>query len=180
MLTKLTTALSKISSLRVLVVLIALYLVFVLYLFPNSAYESAAGPLDLKFTYTPDTAYKTLEAFGEEGRAQYARGAMTIDLAYPVVYTLMFAVWLTLVLKNAPQKFNPKGTVPLLPLTVFIFDLTENAGVIALIKTYPDRHDAVAWATSFATTSKWLCAGFVISLTGLFTLHSAWRRLSNR
>jgi hypothetical protein len=179
-LTKISVVLTAISKAPILVFLIALYLAFVLYVFPNSAYESTAGPLDLKFSYSPDTAYETLDAFGEEGRAKYARGAMTIDFAYPIIYTLMFSVWINLVLKSAPLPQTRQNIVALSPLTVFVFDLTENAGIIALINTYPVRHDALATATSFATTAKWCAAGIVITITIIATAHWAWRSLSSR
>ncbi len=171
--------LTAISRVPVLVVLIFLYLVFVLYVFPNSAYEGEVGPLDLKFSYSPATAYDMIESYGEEGRARYARSAMTIDFAYPIVYTLLFMVWITLAVKGANMSDARRCFIAMVPLSVFILDLTENTGIIILLKTYPAHHETLAMATSFATSAKWSAAGLVIVMTLLATAHWAWRRLTS-
>lgn len=174
------TVLIKISRVPVLVILIALYLIFVGYIFPNSAYESEVGPFDLKFSYSTETAYEMLEAYGEEGRSRYARSVMTIDLAYPIVYTLMFMVWLTLVLKGSHLTPARQCALSLSPLSVFVLDLIENTGIVTLLNTYPERHETVVTATSFATSAKWSAAAIVIAITLIATVHWAWRRITSR
>jgi hypothetical protein len=174
------TILEKISRVPVLAVLVVLYLVFVLYIFPNSAYETEVGPLDLKFTYTPDTAYQTIEAYGEEGRARYAVSAMTVDVGYPVVYTLMFAVWITLALRGSKLSPARQHFASMLPFSVFVLDIMENTGIIAMLKTYPTRHDTLAFVTSLATSAKWSAAGVVIALTLVVTMHRLWRAAAGR
>jgi len=170
--------LGAISKFPVLLILIALYLVFVLFIFPNFGYDADAGPLDLKFSYSPDEAYETIESYGEEGRAQYALGEMTIDVVYPVVYTLMFSVWITLALNGASLSSAKRCLVSMSPMAVFVLDMFENAGIVAMLKMYPDRHDTLATATSFASSSKWSAAAFVILLTVGTTAHRVWRRIS--
>lgn len=172
--------LSAVSRFPVLVVLVILYAFFVLYVFPNSGDGNGVGPLDLKFSYSPETAYAMIEAYGDEGRSQYARGAMTIDVAYPIVYTMLFMVWLTMATRGTNLSPARQCFVSLIPLSVFILDLVENAGIVALLKTYPERHDALVTATSLATSAKWLSAGFVISTALMMTAHSAWRWFHNR
>lgn len=174
------TALEKISRLPVLAVLIVLYLVFVLYIFPNSAFDMDTGPLDLKFSYSPETAYEMIEAYGEEGRASYARAAMTVDVAYPIVYTLMFMVWLTLALRSANVSSSRRCFISMLPLSVFVLDLIENTGIVTMLKLYPEKYETLAMATSFATSAKWSAAAVVILITLGATLHLAWRRIASR
>jgi len=138
------------------------------------------GPLDLKFSYSPETAYEIIEAYGEEGRVSYARGAMTVDVAYPIVYTLMFMVWITLALRSANMNLTRRCFLSMLPLSVFVLDLIENTGIVAMLKLYPEKHETLAMATSFATSAKWSAAAVVILTTLSATLHLAWRRVANR
>ena len=172
--------LDRITNLRSFVVLVALYLVFPLYLFPNSAYESDVGPLDLKFSYTPEEAHATLGAFGEEGRARYARAAFTLDLAYPIVYTLLFIVWLRLVTREALSGSCAYLALTFSPLSVFVFDLLENTGIVLLITRFSDEPDPFARFVSVATSVKWISAAAVILLTLASTAYWGWRRISKR
>ena len=64
--------------------------------------ESAnMGPLDLLFSYSPETAYEHLRSFGEQGRAAYAQMSLTADTAYPIIYTAVFMVLITLLARKA-------------------------------------------------------------------------------
>jgi hypothetical protein len=178
--TKLYVLLAKISRVPVLVALLAFYLLFALYILPNGANEMETGPLDLKFSYSPATAYEMIEAYGEQGRARYARSAMTMDVAYPIVYTLMFIVWISLALKGTNLSPTRQCWVSMSPLSVFILDLTENAGIVAMLKTYPDQHNTLATATSLATSAKWIAAAFTITMTLIITAHWAYRKITRR
>jgi len=171
--------LSAISRVPVLITLVLLYALFVLYIFPNSGNGTEIGPLDLKFSYSSETAYEMIAAYGQEGRARYARSAMTVDVAYPIVYTLLFMVWLSLALNGTNLAPGQRCIVSLLPLSVFFLDLVENAGIVALLKSYPDQHETLVTATSLATSAKWSSAILVISLTLTATVHSAWRKMKH-
>jgi hypothetical protein len=66
------------------------------------------------------------------------------------------------------------------PLSVLLLDLIENTGIVILLKTYPQRHEALVTATSLATSAKWSAAAVVILATLIATAHCAWRRLRGR
>ena len=156
----------RISRPAVLVVLMAVYLVFPLYLFPAAAAGSEHMPLDLMFAYSPEQAYAQLASFGPEGRANYARSTVSVDLAYPVIYTLMLAVWLCLLLRGRNRYCS---YISMLPFGAFVFDLIENAGILLMLGAYPTEIHALALVASIATTLKWLFAVpivlFVLGLT---------------
>ena len=172
--------LTAISSMRLLGALIVAYLFFVLYVFPNSGFDSNVGPLDLEFSYSPETAYSMIESYGEEGRSRYAISAMTVDVAYPLVYTLLFMVWITLALKGTSLSANWQCIVTCLPLSVLVLDLLENSGIVILLKSWPTRHNTLVAATSLVTSAKWSAAGFVILVTLLTTADACRRWLRSR
>ena len=161
----------RISRPAVLAVIMCVYLVFPLFLFPNATSEFKQMPLDLMFAYTPEQAYAQLTAFGPEGREHYAHSTITVDFAYPIVYTLMFCVWLTLLFRNS-ERF--RCTVIMLPLAIFTLDIMENSGILIMLANYPSEYYWLALATSVATTLKWLCvAPTVLLAIGM----SGWRAL---
>ena len=173
--------LNRVSRPSVLVVLIVLYLVFVLLLFPALSGGSGAVPLDLMFSYSPGQAYSMIDAYGPQVRHSYAISAMTLDVAYPLTYSLLFSVWLTLLLKS---NSGVACTIRMLPFVILMFDLLENSGIVVMLASYPQRLDMIATATSVATTLKWVFASTVIILTlglNLFRLYRyLWRRFARQ
>jgi len=159
---------NRIARPALLMVLIALYLVFVLVLFPAFAGDGEVAPLDLKFSYSAEEAYQQIESYGPEIRHSYAISASTLDVAYPLTYSLMFSVWLTLLLKSNSK---PSCMIRMLPFVVLVFDLLENSGIVVMLLNFPERLDRVATATSMATSFKWVFAGSVILLTLGYSLY---------
>jgi len=169
--------LSRISQPAVLMVLIALYLVFVLVLFPALAGDGEVAPLDLMFSYSAEEAYQQIEAYGPTVRHNYAISALTLDVAYPLTYSLMFSVWLTLLIKG---KSKLVCTIRMLPFVVLLMDLLENSGIVIMLLNFPTRLDSVATATSVATSLKWVFAGVVILLTLGLSLYRLLQLISQR
>lgn len=159
----------RISRPSVLIVLMLIYLAFPLYLFPVAAGGFEHLPLDLMFAYTPTEAYAQLAAFGPTGREDYMFGTTVIDVAYAVTYSFMFSVWLTLLLRGHSRYLC---ILSMLPFAIFVIDMMENTGIALMLANYPEQIFPLAYATSTATTCKWLIAGPLI----LFTLGlSLWR-----
>lgn len=148
-------------------VLISVYLVFVMVLFPALGGDSDVAPLDLMFSYSPEQAYKIIEAYGPEVRHDYVISALTLDVAYPLTYSFMFAIWLTLLLKTDNRM---TCTIRMLPFAVLLFDLLENSGIVLMLINYPQRLEFAATATSIATSLKWVFASVVIILTLVLSL----------
>ena len=151
----------RISRPMVLAALVPVYLIFPLVLFPAAADGFDKMPLDLMFAYSPEQAYSQLASFGPEGRANYAASVISVDLAYPVIYTLMLAVWLCLLLRGRNRYCSQ---LSMLPFGIFIFDLIENVGILLMLANFPTEIVALALLTSAATTIKWLIAVPVVLL----------------
>jgi hypothetical protein len=159
----------KISRPAVLLSLIVLYLFIILGLFPAFATDAYASPLDLMFHYSPDQAYALIESYGPEVRHSYAISALTLDVIYPLTYSLLFSVWLSMLLKGPGSL---KCAVVMLPFVILLFDLLENSGIVVMLLNYPQRLDTLAQLTAMATSLKWVFAITVILLTLALSL---WR-----
>ncbi len=122
------------------------------------ALSGGVGPLDLRGAYTPTQAYAALTAYGDEGRQLYLLIELTVDLIYPLVYGLFFALTITYCLRPVLSKNHTLQRAALLPLVGMLADYGENAGLALLLLNYPNRLDGLAAFTSTVTTIKWIFA----------------------
>ena len=162
---KLSTLLERFSSWKRLVALIVIYMVFNAYLFKNAEREIMAlagksvGIIDLTFGFDPDKTLQMVEDYGDAARAYYAKIEMTTDVAYPIVYTLLFGIILSLLYRNT--SYNWVNTVP---LACLLFDLLENVTIVTLLSNYPEQSSTVAALCETFKLLKWISFGAVILL----------------
>ena len=185
MLTSLSSFLYRIASWRTLLLSVVLYLPFNTYFLKNLEGRMNAlagkeiGPIDLLFEYNPAKISRMVAEYGPEGRAVYAQGALVIDTAYPLIYTFLFCIILSLLFRN--RSYAPSRLVNVLPVVILVLDLLENACIVYLLKSYPDSSMGVASLCSVFTNLKWAVSLVVIVLMlyGLVRLALNKRQLSN-
>lgn len=166
--------LNRIANLKTFFVLLAAYVVFPGYILKNAEVNinqfagKPIGPIDLTFGLNPSKTLEMVAAYGEQGRAYYAQGEMTMDVIYPIVYTFLFAVILTLLFRNKP--YTPFRYVNLLPFVTMLFDFIENVFIVMLLYRYPEQSMMVAVLCEIAKLLKWLSLVPVVfaALYGLF------------
>jgi hypothetical protein len=145
-----------------------------------AAYSDGLGPLDLQFSYSPDTAYSMVEGYGEEGRSFYRMIDLTVDVIYPIVTLFLFAGLIIFTYSRAFPDRPVLKNLALVSVVGTLFDFLENVGVVIMLSTYPNRMDVVAQLTSLFTTAKWIFAvgGMLIAAIGLI----AWliKRFTSR
>jgi len=126
--------------------------------------QNTLGVLDLKFGFTTDEAYNMLSAYGEEGRKYYLFAEAVIDVIYPLIYTITNVLLLSYVFKRgfAPSSFMQQLNI--FPTLATIGDFAENAGIITMLNTFPERADAAARFASTAGIFKWIAFGISIAL----------------
>jgi len=134
-------------------------------------------PLDLRFWYEPSVVFATFDALGADGRYRYLVGTLTLDVVYPLIYSSMFAVWLSVLL---PQDTRSACALRLLPFAILAADLLENSSIALLLAIYPQHLDILAWSATVFTASKWSLAVVVIANTLALTLKAAWAALARR
>lgn len=158
--------LNQIANWRVLLILLVLDGLCVGYLLPRAEHRinalagKAIGPIDLTFGINPERTLRMVADYGPAGRAYYATVEMTLDIAYPLIYSLLFAVVLTMLYRTAPALHR----IQLLPVAVLLLDLLENVLIVTLLNTYADQSRPVAMACEVVKLLKWVVAGLILTL----------------
>ena len=158
-----------------MVFLLILYLSFPAYWLKNAEATinqlagKPVGVIDLTFGYNPARTLQMVANYGPAARTYYARTELTLDVIYPLVYSFLLAVILTLLFRNDADK--PFRWV-MLPFASGLFDYLENGAIVGLLTTYPAQSPALAVLCEVAKLAKWLSFGLVVLLIlyGLFRL----------
>ncbi|MDE0240116.1 MAG: hypothetical protein OXQ84_07950 [bacterium] len=130
--------------------------------------------LDSRVWYTPDEAaalFEALDRLDAGARTLYAATGLTIDMAFPLAYGLLFAI-LLFRLFRAPFF--------LLPLATAATDVLENATVAALALSYAGAPSPLAWLAAAFTLMKALFGYAGLAATCIGGLRWLWQRLQNR
>lgn len=122
------------------------------------------GVLDLKFGFTPDEAYNMLSNYGEEGRKYYFFAEAVIDIIYPIIYTITNVLLLSYVFRKGFAANSFIQQLNIFPILATIGDFAENAGIITMLNTFPERADGAASFASNAGIFKWIAFGISIAL----------------
>lgn len=152
----------KNTSVKSILFLFTMLLLFKLVLFPNFFLKGQnIKPLDLQFAYTPLEAYQLIENYGEVVRKSYIIGELTIDLIYQIVYSSLLSFIIFFIYK--------RQRIALFPFLILITDYLENIGIVTLLYNYPQKLIIVAWITSFFSTLKWILilSSILIIIIGL-------------
>ena len=128
----------------------------------NAFAGSTIGPIDLLFGYNPARINEMVAAYGQDGRAVYASGELTIDIAYPIIYTFLFCLILSLLFRK--RVYAHFRLVNVLPVGILVFDLLENVCIVYLLKNYPAASSGVASICSVFTNLKWVVSFVVLGL----------------
>src|SRR5688572_24043403 len=132
-------------------------------------FSGGNGPIDLQLFYTPAKVYSMVDSYGEEGRAFYLMHELTIDVIYPVVYTLFFALLITWLFQRGFAQGSKMQKLNVVPFGAFLFDMLENVCIVIMLTAHPGQPVIVAWLGTIFTVIKWLFAAatIVLILTGL-------------
>ena len=110
---------------------------------------------DTRLSYTPQEVHTLSESLGQAGRRLYAATEVTLDFAYPVLYTSLLSLVLALVWRKARPHWSGRTWLPLVPYIGMAGDLTENVSLASLMTLFPGEP---AWLTRFsnlASRVKW-------------------------
>ena len=102
------------------------------------------------------------ETYGEEGRRAYIKVWLTIDVIWPLVYSVLFLVCINLSLGYiCGEKGSRLCAAALIPL---VLDWFENSMAVIIMSNYPLRMDTLAWGMAVTTCLKWISMGAVCCL----------------
>lgn len=128
------------------------------------AANNSVLPLDLMFFFTPGEAFDMIEKYGPAGRDLYLKILLTVDILYPIVYTLFLGLFLSWLFQRG---FHPESIMQrlnVMPVGALLFDLLENIAIVTMLSMYPSIPDILAWLTMIFGSLKWLFAFASIAL----------------
>ncbi|MFO7862420.1 MAG: hypothetical protein R6U85_00320, partial [Salinivirgaceae bacterium] len=150
--------LSKKSSKFSIALLLILYIIFSVVIFPffkNLYGLQDQALLDVLFGFTPERAYEIITDYGNLGRRGIFIITGIVDFLYPLIYGPLLALLLSRLIINLDCTISGRLII-LVPFVAVLFDYIENAGIIFMIADYPNMNIAIAWLTSIAGILKWL------------------------
>lgn len=127
--------------------------------------------LDLQFGFAPGEVHGHLSSYGESGRSFFLLLELTLDVVYPIIYTLFLGIAMFMMYRIGSSG-RPIRNLHRLPLLVILFDYLENLSIVALLSVYPSDFHWMAVLCSTFTLLKWLSFGLVL-VTILYGL--LWR-----
>ncbi|RMH18889.1 MAG: patatin-like phospholipase family protein [Acidobacteria bacterium] len=123
---------------------------------PPGAIETLDGDRD---GYTASQAHELLGGYSDQQRRQYARRELSLDVVFPIAYSLLFFAAITFCLKPAIEEKSRVHGLRHLPWLGGLLDLGENVSAATLAWTF-DSAEPGAW---------WL------RLAGVASHFSAWK-----
>jgi hypothetical protein len=152
MIERLWNAIARIASVWLFLALIVIYVVCSQgFNHFRDQYAPARG-FDARGFYKPSSAPAILTRFGSQ-LGVYLRQESTLDLAFPIVYSLLYAVGIVWLGKKTAA---PRWLI-VLPFAAALFDYCENFAVINMILRYRRTQKvpaALEWMASIATPVK--------------------------
>jgi len=137
------------------------------------------GLLDMEFLYSPEQAYAHLAVMGDAGRAFDLTHIVPLDLIFPFMYTLFYAVTMTWFLHQWLPAASGWHRLNVIPVIGGACDYLENFGIIAMLLSWPAQLDAVALFTMIAGLVKFgatILAGIIIMIAFFGWIAIAVRR----
>ena len=135
---------------------LAVELFFFSTLAPRMQAQIPAGPLDLKFLYTPDQAFALVDSYGEEARLAYRTFELTADIIHPIAYVLFYGLLMSALLQRAFPSTSTWQKFNVAPAISWVFDMIENICIVTLLTVHPSKPVLIAIIAGIATPLKWL------------------------
>lgn len=167
-----------------ILLLILLFVITISVVFPAGKSWLGIFPelesLDTTLTYSPKQAFDLLETYSPAQRQAYALAHVTLDLLFPVVFTLTLGAVITYFTNSAFPSTSRWRGLYLLPLALFCMDMLENGLVISLALTHPNSPQILAAVAGVVTLVKWIAAGLTMTAVAVTGLLFVWKLIQKR
>lgn len=183
MLAKFSDTLNKYAKGRLILAFLALEILFDAVIFPGiqakiKAGSGGTGLIDSQFFYTPEKVYSMIASYGEAGRAAYRTFSSTVDIIYPICYTLLLSLLMTWLFQRGFASHSKLQRLNVVPFGAGLFDVFENLSILAMLSSYPSQVAIVAWLATSFTMAKWSFVGASLGLVlaGLIRFGKDWSK----
>lgn len=183
MMRDLSDGLHKLSTGRVTLIALVVFLLFTALVLPKQAAGTdagGAGSPDMSLIYSAGDLYRMAEAFGPAGRMDYVRVRFTFDLIWPMVYVAFLVTAVSWLSRQASTPQSLWQRANLVPVIGALFDYLENVTAALVIGRYPARTPLVDVLAPIFTFVKWIFVGgsFIILMVALVL--AVWGRARRR
>ena len=163
-----THFLNKYATWKSVLILLGLDIIFNVVIFPMFMAKSPNTlPLDLYFSYSSDEVYNLFANFSPAELKTYMITELTVDVVYPIVYSLLFAFVIF--------KLSGKAFFSMVPVLVMFLDYLENIGIVTMIHYYPQQLNSVAMITSIFSSLKWILVIVSVALILIFLVKKLFK-----
>ncbi|MFA7194434.1 MAG: hypothetical protein WC210_01745 [Candidatus Neomarinimicrobiota bacterium] len=150
----------KHANTKNIIILLLLFLLFQQVLFRHLLPQGEQSIMvDTQLFYTAEQAAGIINNYTDETRRGFITGALTLDLVFPWIYTLLLGFLFVRYFKNS--------AIALSPFLIMIFDYLENAGIVTMLAAFPRQFPALIKLTAFFSGIKWTLL-FIITALLLF------------
>ena len=162
--------LSRLANWKVILSLVVLVIVFNRLLFlPRTArlvdLSGIQEPIiDVLFSYSPQAVYAIVAGLGDQGRQIYIVTQLTVDLVFPILYSLLLALLIFTIFRKAFAGAGFLQKAIWLPLIGALFDYGENFGIVAMLVAHPNQPALLAQVTSLFSSAKWVTLLLAVGL----------------
>lgn len=170
----LSSRLSSLSSGRLALAAVGVFVLFMLLVLPAQAEVSrrdlgGVGSPDTSLIYSAADLYGWADAYGADGRAAYVRARWTFDLAWPLVYGFFLVTATSWVGRRAYRAESRANLLNLVPIVAVVLDYAENVVTTIVMLRYPSETMVAATLASPVTLLKWLFVGggFIALVAGV-------------
>lgn len=127
--------------------------------------------LDSNFFYTSTGAYELFGKLQERGRNLYAWTEITVDIVFPIIYSLFLSL-LIIYISQRSLIFKFPQFLAILPFIAMLFDYAENILIAFMLFNYSDKYMGLATTASLFTKLKFsfLLMSLLVVFVGLACL----------
>ena len=160
---KLNSLTQYLSQTKVLIFLFIMFFIN-LFWFQTLPFDTRLYMLDTYFAFNHEDITRISEAIGDSGRSAYVTAMYTIDLAFPIIYTLLSL--------GVIHKLHTSESLYVLPVALFTTDIIQNiqTAVIIAYSSVNDISNGQIVLASFTNQLKWILAFLMISIIVILTL----------
>ncbi len=156
------------------------YLVMVLGTLSYLQTISGMVPFDLRPSgYSPEMASELINALGANGRTAYLKFQLPLDLLYPPLFALTLA-GLSRWIGNMTNANKMVAIAVAASWASAGLDYIENAGITAMLLSWPELPHALVHFTSLATVTKSLATSLAVTLLVILIIRRFVRRSQAR
>lgn len=178
MLARFSDWLLRVSTGRVVLAAMSLFLLFTALVLPSQTTGGETGAPDTTFLYSARDLYHMAEAYGPVGRQAYIKARFTFDLVWPLVYSAFLCTATSYVSQRAFARDGWLQRANLIPVLGTLFDYLENLSTSLVMLRFPTPTVVIDAVAPLFSATKWALIGasFVLLLASGLMMVSRRRR----